>query len=162
MQEKACCFTGHRPSALPFGSDESHIDCLALKGKLRDAIELSIQEGYTLFYSGMAEGFDTFAAEAVLEFKERYPDIRLCAVLPCADQAKSWSKQAVRRYHAILEAADEAVTLSPQYTPFCMQQRNIYMVERSTKCIAYCTKLRGGTYNTLKYALGKNIMIVTL
>ena len=33
-----CCFTGHRPEKLPWGSDESDPRCTALKKKLSDAV----------------------------------------------------------------------------------------------------------------------------
>ena len=33
-REKTCCFTGHRPDKLPWGTDESDPRCLALKARL--------------------------------------------------------------------------------------------------------------------------------
>ena len=50
-----------------------------------------IENGYCYFGAGGALGFDTVAAQTVLHLKEKYPHIKLILVLPCVDQAKSWS-----------------------------------------------------------------------
>lgn len=50
-----------------------------------------IEKGYCYFGAGGALGFDTVAAQTVLHLKEKYPHIKLILVLPCIDQAKSWS-----------------------------------------------------------------------
>ena len=68
-----CCFTGHRPSKLPWGHDERDPRCLALKRSLLREIENLYLQGYRRFISGMAMGCDLYFAEAVLELKERYP-----------------------------------------------------------------------------------------
>ena len=40
------------------------------------------EEGFREFYSGMAEGFDMIAAEAVLQLKEQYEDMTLVGCYP--------------------------------------------------------------------------------
>lgn len=67
-----CCFTGHRPEKLPWGSDETDPRCAALKEKLRDAVEAAYGEGMRHFICGMARGCDLYFAEAVLAL--RAPD----------------------------------------------------------------------------------------
>lgn len=57
-----------------------------MKEKLKQLIKESISNGYLYFISGLALGFDIFAAEMVLEIKKEYPKIKLIAVLPCKDQ----------------------------------------------------------------------------
>ena len=37
-REHTCCFTGHRPDKLPWGTDERDPRCTALKRRLTDAI----------------------------------------------------------------------------------------------------------------------------
>ena len=53
-----CCFTGHRPEKLPWGSDETDPRCTALKRKLYDALEAAYDEGMRHFICGMARGCD--------------------------------------------------------------------------------------------------------
>ena len=75
---KSCSFTGHRPQKLPFGENERDPRCVAFKQDIHDVIENLIGQGFARFVSGGARGFDTFAAEAVLDLKENYPiDISL-------------------------------------------------------------------------------------
>ena len=46
----SCAFTGHRPGKLPWGEDESDLRCIALKAKLRAAVESAIHEGLSLIH----------------------------------------------------------------------------------------------------------------
>ncbi len=62
-REKTCCFTGHR--CIPNGSLDN------LKRQLKQEIEKLIQQGVIYFGTGGALGFDTLAAEAVLELKKK-------------------------------------------------------------------------------------------
>lgn len=60
MRRNACCFTGHRE--IPPEDREP------LRAALLSEIQrLYAEKGVTEFYTGGARGFDTMAAEAVLE-----------------------------------------------------------------------------------------------
>ena len=99
--EDVCCFTGHR--YLP-------ADRLGeIKKRLEAESEACLRQGVILFETGGALGFDTLAAEAVLDLKAVYPFIRLILVLPCRDQTRGWAKEDVKRYQAILKRADKVV-----------------------------------------------------
>ena len=52
----SCCFTGHRPAKLPWGTDEGDERCLRLKARLREVIARAVEDGYTHVICGMAEG----------------------------------------------------------------------------------------------------------
>ena len=58
----SCAFTGHRPGKLPWAEDENYLRCIALKAKLRAAVESAIHEGMEHFICGMAEGCDLYFA----------------------------------------------------------------------------------------------------
>ncbi len=90
----SCAFTGHRPGKLPWGEDESDLRCIALKAKLRAAVESAIHEGMEHFICGMAEGCDLYFAETVLALKSTYPHITLEAAIPCPSQADGWGEAA--------------------------------------------------------------------
>lgn len=146
---------------LPWGYDESDHACESFKARLREAVELLAAEGAEEFISGMAQGVDTFGAEAVLQLREKYP-LRLVCALPCADQSRGWSRADADRYGKILALADETVCVSDQYSPACMMVRNRYMVERSDVIIAAFNGEKGGTRGTVEYAkrLCKRIIYV--
>lgn len=73
MIEKCCAFTGHRPKKFPWGYNEADARCVALKETLATEIAKLVEAGYTEFFSGMAEGTDTWAALAVLALKKKIP-----------------------------------------------------------------------------------------
>ena len=64
---KACAFTGHRPQKFPWKYEENDKWCVELKAVLSRQIEKMAAAGVTDFYSGMAQGVDTWAARAVLK-----------------------------------------------------------------------------------------------
>lgn len=87
---RSCAFTGHRPKSFSWKYDETARECLLLKEMLKKEIEKLLDCGVTDFYSGLAEGVDTLAAQIVLAQREKNPILKLHCVLPCRDQAKKW------------------------------------------------------------------------
>ena len=77
MIEKCCAFTGHRPKKFPWGYDETDARCIALKKTLTEQIAKLVEAGYTDFFSGMAEGTDTWATLAVLSLKKENHALKL-------------------------------------------------------------------------------------
>jgi uncharacterized phage-like protein YoqJ len=133
--------------------------------KLYDCIEGVIGEGFTTFLSGGAQGVDLDFAESVILKKLTHPEIRLELDIPCPSQAHKWTVAEKMRYKKILADADEVVYVSPHYTPYCMQKRNMYMVDRSDLVLVFWNgEAGGGTYNTMLYAekLGKERRIYYL
>lgn len=163
MEKNGCCFTGHRPKSLPFGNDEGAPGCERLKELLRENIERQITEnGITHFISGMAMGVDIYAAEIVLQLKEKYPHITLECAIPCETQANRWNDSWRNRYFDIIYRADAAKTLQTRYTYDCLMKRNKYMVDNSDVVIAVWNGEKSGTGNTVRYAesCGKSIIII--
>lgn len=158
----SCCFTGHRPTKLPWGMDESDSRCAALKARIRDAVEVACEEGYTHFLCGMAMGCDLYFAEAVLALKERFPAITLEAAIPCLTQPDSWPEEEQRRYRRILAACDYETVIQENYSRGCMQRRNRYMVDHASLLIAVHDGLPGGTQSTVLYAMSRQLTVVQL
>ena len=165
MIERCCAFTGHRPRKFPWGYNEADARCVALKKALAREIAKLVGAGYTDFFSGMAEGTDTWAAMAVLSLKKENPALRLHCVLPCEEQANRWSASARESYFSILEQADEVVYVRREYSKGCMLERNRYLVDHTACLLAvYNGEWRGGTAMTVRYArkLGREIIILDL
>lgn len=165
MIERCCAFTGHRPKKFPWGYDKTDTRCVALKKALADQITKLVEAGYTDFFSGMAEGADTWAALIVLQLKKENPALRLHCILPCERQADQWSASARELYFSILEQADDIVYVSREYSKGCMLRRNRYLVEHAACLLAvYNGERRGGTAMTVRYAqkLGRKIIIIEL
>ena len=153
---KTCAFTGHRMHKLPGGSDEQSPERIELIKRMDDVILTLIEKmGVRHFITGMAIGVDMYAAERVLRLKDRYPDIRLEAAIPCRDQASRWSKSHRCLYERILSSCDSVTYLGQEYTSSCMILRNMYMVDNADYLFAVWDGSKGGTGNTVKYALKK-------
>lgn len=157
-----CCFTGHRPSKLPWGKNEEDPRCIALKGRIQDAVDCAYEEGFRHFICGMALGCDFYFAEAVLELKSRHSDVTLEAAIPCPTQADHWAEHDQQRYRTLVVACDYETMVQHQYGPGCMQRRNRYMVDHSALVIAVYDGMPGGTRQTLEYALRRGLSFVDI
>lgn len=156
MEERTCCFTGHRE--IP----QSHLP--ALKKKLEETIRELVSQGFTRFEAGGALGFDTLAESTVLSLQKEFPEIQLVLVLPYLQQAKSWKMQDLVRYKEILRQVgkENIIYVSQSYHRGCMQQRNRRLVDDSELCVAYCTQATGGTAYTVQYAEKKGVKVRNL
>ena len=154
MRKQTVCFTGHRK--IP----PERLNIVARR--LRETIIKLIEDGYLYFGAGGALGFDTLAAQTVLELKTIYPQIKLILVLPCLSQTKGWSARDIEIYEDIKQKADKVVYTSQEYTKGCMHKRNRHLVDNSNTCICYLTEKSGGTVYTVDYARNNNLTIINL
>lgn len=161
-RKTTCCFTGHRPMKLPWGMRESDERCIAAKQWIAEQLEDLYSHGYRHFICGMAIGCDTYFAEAVLALRERYPDVSLEAAIPCADQSNRWNKRQKETYADLLSRCNSTKIFQEYYTTGCMQQRNTYMVNRSSALLACYDGCPGGTMSTLLYAKKEGLEIRVL
>ena len=158
IREQTICLTGHRPKSLPWGYDETKESCIKFKQDLKIIFENAIKCGYKTFLSGMAEGFDMIGTEILLKLKKKH-NIQIIAVVPCLGQELKWSAKQQKRYNHILKQCDNKIVLSLQYTPTCMNERNKFMVDNSSVCIACWNGKPSGTMNTISYAKHNNCKI---
>jgi uncharacterized phage-like protein YoqJ len=153
-----CCFTGHRPDKLPWGTQERDPRCIQLKAEIAAAVARAYAAGYRHFITGMARGSDLYFAEAVLDLRETAPAITLESARPCETQADSWPEEERQRYLQILDRCNYETLIQHHYDRGCMMRRNRYMVDRSSRIIAvYDGVPRGGTAQTLAYAMQQKL-----
>ena len=159
-KDRVCCFTGHRPDKLPWGEDECDPRCIRIKEELKQTLERAYALGYRHFISGMARGGDLYFAEAVLELREKYSDVRLECARPCESQSSRWPRSEQERYDSILDRCNYETMVQHIYDRNCMMRRNRYMVDHAECIIAlYDGVPKGGTAQTLAYALRKKLEI---
>lgn len=144
MEYKACSFTGHRQIK------EEHLP--QLPSLLARAIAYAYDSGVRTFYSGGAYGFDMLAAREVLRFRVSHRDVSLVLLLPCPEQADSWSEWTRDSYEYILSEADEVVYVSQTYKSDCMRRRNAQLAARADILIAYVSHMRSGSGQTVNFA----------
>lgn len=141
MNEKTCCVTGHR--------NIPKEQVTYIEHELRFQVQAAIQDGYTRFISGFAEGTDLIFASVVAEEKKQHPDLFLEAAIPYSGRLKT--KDAA--FHKLLQSCNGIKVVCKQYIPSCFMQRNRYMVSESQRVIAvYDGRESGGTLFTMRYA----------
>lgn len=151
---EACFFTGHR------NIDQK--DLPNLKAALSSEIVAMIENGVTVFICGGALGFDTLAAQVVLELKKEY-DIKLCMYLPCDGQHDGWEYADVLEYNRINSLADQVFYVNRgEKSPALMKKRNRAMVEAADYGICYMKHDKSGTSQTVKMAREKGIAVINL
>lgn len=145
-------FTGHRLIR--------KIDMPRVRELLMAAIRKAYKDGYRVFISGMAYGFDLMATECVVELKRSCPDIKLIAAIPYRGQCERWHKASQIKYWELLQKADEQIILALCYRRDSFLLRDQYMVEHASRLIAYYNGIpKGGTFYTIKEARKQGVMV---
>ena len=161
-KETTCCFTGHRPSKLPWGQNENDPRCVQVKQELASRLEGIYETGFRHFMCGMAIGCDMYFAEAVLALRDKHPDVTLEAVIPCGTQPDKWAKPLRMRYTSLLDRCDSVKVLQIMYSRDCMMRRNKYMVDNSSLLLGCFMGIPGGTMNTIVYAERCGLKVVLI
>lgn len=107
MNKKTCCVTGHRDIPAERIAD--------VEQALRWEILAAIEDGYTRFVSGFAEGTDLMFAALVAEQMESHPELFLEAAIPYAGRMKTKNKQ----FHELLLACNGVKVVCREYAPSC-------------------------------------------
>ena len=150
-----CCFTGHRPEKLKRNERD-------IKAALREQIDHAVDDGLTVFITGMARGVDLWAAEIVLDLRKRNKEIRLICAIPHDGFEARWSPSWQELYRYVLAEADLTRVISKGYHTGVYQVRNEWMVNHSTRVIAVFNGQPSGTKNTIDYAYRQGVPVVLI
>lgn len=155
-RELCAAFSGHRPKSLPWHYNEADPRCICLKERLAEQIEAAYLGGARYFLSGMADGVDMYAAEAVLRLKNKLPDIRLVAVFP-------YGAGQTKRQRRAAELAELVISLFPEYVTGCTMARNRFLIEHSSMLISvFSGEYKSGTAATMRMAAEAGLRITVL
>ncbi len=147
-------FTGHRT-----------FDYSLCYSTLVGAVESLCGDGRSarIFMSGMADGFDLAAAEAVLDIRDRLgegAEVELHAIIPYRGDDLRMVGDVRRRYHRVVERADRVVYLEDRYSHGVFYRRNDYLVDNADLVVAfYDRSSRGGTAYTVKRATKQRVVV---
>lgn len=163
-----CCFTGHRPKRIPWLADSEDYRTLRLKETLESLINgLSIY-GVDRYITGNAKGFDTIAAEAVLDSNDYLKTSKMWDGVP-----KEWQPAKLEiaipfeghnggdpRIENLQKQASIAHVVSSQSShTHAFRERNEYMVDNADIVVAFFDNReqdtnveKSGTFNTISYA----------
>ena len=155
-----CCFSGYRPEKMPFRTNDPDA-VQALETALDRAVEHAVSQGYHTILSGMAAGFDIWAAEAVIRARAHH-DIRLLCAVPHDHQSDRFPPSWKKRYNVCLVNSDAVRVFASNYFSGCFSVRNRFMVDSSSLLICYFDGQAGGTAQTVHYAQGSGLRIINL
>ena len=148
------CFTGHRE--LPQGETLE-----SLKATLQSEIQKAMQDSYQTFLFGGCYGWDLLCASQVIALKEKHPNIQIHAIIPFEEQTNNWTEAQRDLYFNTMPLCDEVITLQYHYDAQCFAKRNQYMVDRSSRVIAYWDGgFRSGTAQTIRMAEKAGLEVV--
>lgn len=161
LPDNTCCFTGHRK--LP----SDRIDDIT--NKLRHSIRILSSSGFKYYICGGALGFDMLAEQVLLDEAKTNTSIHLILALPCRDQTNKWLSPSgkeigvLRDYMAIKAAANAVYYVNNFYTAECMKERNRFMVDKSSFCVAYYNgSIRSGSGQTFRMAKKAGLKIYNI
>ena len=155
MKEQTCCFTGHR--AIPTDKMQEII------GKTEAKVRELISDGYQCFVVGGAIGYDTLAAELLFRLRDgENLDIRVILAYPFDGYMDRWKEEQKATYERLLPLYDERICVAEAASRGAYLQRDRYMVDASSMCIAYCTRQTGGTAYTIRYATKKGVPVINV
>lgn len=140
MQDKICCFAGHKDI---YGETE-------LKESVYNKCEeLITEKAVNCFWVGHYGNFDGLTARTVRELKKKYPHIKLELILPYITKGVNDYKELYYKDYDNIIMAD-----IPERTPtkYRIIKCNQYMVDCSEFLIAFVNYSFGGAVKTLEYA----------
>ena len=125
-------------------------------------VQEAYDKGYRTFITGMADGFDMYAAAEVMALKAKHNDIRLVCAVPYPEQIKEMKSPADRFvYNLAMRDANEIVIVNNSFFKDCYRQRNLFMVEHSSLLIAAADlNSRSGSVQTVNMAKRANIPVM--
>jgi len=162
-ERKVAAFTGHRKKRLLCEGTDRQVPASQIREETADMVLYLYGQGYREFYTGMAEGFDMIAAEAVLQLRKHHEDMALVAAIPFRAQPAWFDPEDQLLYRELLGQADRVVMLSEKYYRGCYLRRDEYMVSRASLVVAYWDNVReGGTYHTVRKAVERGRTVINL
>ena len=151
---KVCCFTGHRP-------DKLHGKQQEIEQYLAREIARAYDEGFRLFINGMCWGVDVYAGYECLKYRLTHLDLKILAAMPYRGFGMNREGGLGEASQYLLKESDYVRYVSEKYDgKATFMKRDMWMVDHSTRLIAYWDGSKGGTCNTVVYARSKGIEVV--
>lgn len=164
---RTVAFSGYRPQkimeSLSSRGNRYLMDTIhrTVLERLKVIIRLLYKEGYDVYLTGMADGFDIWGGEAVLEMQSELPDLKLVAV-PAYIPRTTKDTAYYRMYARIMAASAQVYEVCPEYKRDCFDRRNEVLVSNCSTLVCYFDGIKGGTANTIAKASKRDLRIINV
>lgn len=160
-KKKTVSFTGYRLSQLYKTKDDPKL-LQSISHKLDEIIEELVENGYTVFLSGLTEGFGLMAAEAVLNFRDKGNDIELWSVSPYIGQEAGYSAADKRRHAEIIKKSDINIATSYEYHKHAYHDHTDYLVDNASQIVCYYDGQNGTVKHTVTQAIKAECPLINI
>lgn len=146
--------TGHRPQHL------LPPQRTWLRSRLPDAVAYLVERrGMRVGISGLALGFDTWWAQALLARRASHGDVELWGYAPCPQQPNRWTRTDRQVWESLIKQADRVRYVAEWYHETCMDDRNEAMLDDADAVIAGWRALKrsGGTFKAVRSAADRRL-----
>ncbi|WP_071459925.1 DUF1273 domain-containing protein [Bacillus massilinigeriensis] len=129
-----------------------------IKAALYKQIESLIEEGLQWVVISGQPGVELWAAEAVFELQNLYPELKLSIITPFLNQEEKWSDKNKEWYESILYCSDhvDSVTRKPYEKPWQLKAANEFIVKKTDALILLYDMEKEGTPKYLYEAAKKH------
>ncbi len=146
-----CCISGAAPSQLRRPVDDIKVD-------LENEILRAVKDGCTTFISGLAPGTEIWAGNIVVRLKDRFPDLKLIAVLPFPGFGDELEGIWREKFETLLARADLVKTVCPAYQEDAALLQLRWMLDHAARLLAVCGG-SGDSRNLFRLAREKHVQI---
>jgi uncharacterized phage-like protein YoqJ len=124
--------TGYKAAELGIFSLK-HPGIEIIKKALKKRIISLMDEGLEWIIVSGQWGVEVWAAEAALELKEQYKDLRLAVITPFLEQDENWNEEKKRIYQHIIKHANyvNSVMKSKYTGPWQFKEKNKFLLRNS-------------------------------
>jgi uncharacterized phage-like protein YoqJ len=124
--------TGYKATELGIFS-QKHPGIEIIKKAIKKQIIALLDEGLEWIIVSGQWGVEIWAAEAVLEMKKEYKNLRLAIITPFLEQEEKWNEEKKKLYNRILTHADyvNSVTKSKYEGPWQFKEKNKFLLRNS-------------------------------
>lgn len=155
LRQQTCCFTGHR------NIPKNDMDQIADRADM--IIRALVKKGVTTFCVGGAIGFDTIMAQHLIYLREvKHFKIKVILICPFEGFINRWNQTQQNEFTTLLSHFDEVIYKEKTGSRDAYLSRNRELVDRSSYCIAYCTRNYGGTAYTVRYAMKTGVIVLNV
>ena len=150
-----CCISGHQPEMLHTSEKE-------VKQWLEVQIDQAIADGYDTFIIGCTKGVELWAGEIIVQKRLDNQALHLFVAIPNDySYTKNWDIDWRRKYSEVRRCADVGKGIGDYHEGDSVRARNIWMVENSSRLIAYYTGYDDEVKSIIDYAKEHDVPVIT-